>query len=320
MPISYRISELEVENFRGLPALSLDLPSECPLYLIGGNNAGKSTVLNALALALRGGGFHTFQPEKFDFFHKRSGEPAATFRVNLVLDAAVEAELPAVQGIGDQRASMALSLGDNREGRAPDSQAPTPQQEAATNPAVAPDSSQGSQEGPVLRSRLGWSQRYARPDDIRDHLPEVWLLTPENLGKSLYAWKTGPLARLSQNPLAPVPTEAWEFEFNSQPRRMPETLQNVHFFLEPQCRHSLSGRTRSSRRLESALSQYLGRHASFDLRPDILTIEEWLTQQLAASLPRTPAVQPLLLTAWERGGKHSFALPRSMFFAPFRKT
>ena len=130
---------------------------------------------------------------------------------------------------------------------------------------------------------LGWSQRYARPDDIRDHLPEVWLLTPENLGKSLYAWKTGPLARLSQILSRRFLTEAWEFEFNSQPRRMPETLQNVHSFFRAAVSAFPFWQNTLKPQLESALSQYLGRHASFDLRPDILTIEEWLTQQLAAS-------------------------------------
>src|SRR5690606_24293325 len=62
---------------------------------------GKSTVLEAIAFALRGGGFHQYDIEPYDFFMDAHGKVASEFEVRLTLKAEHEAELPAVQGVGE---------------------------------------------------------------------------------------------------------------------------------------------------------------------------------------------------------------------------
>src|SRR5258708_9988109 len=61
---------------------------------------------------------------------------------------------------------------------------------------------------------VGWGPRNARLDDIRDVLPDVWLITPENLERSLYVWKTGPLAKLSEVLSARFLEDKWEVEYD----------------------------------------------------------------------------------------------------------
>jgi recombinational DNA repair ATPase RecF len=51
MPIGFRTKNLSIETFRGLRDLQVDFPGDSPLYLIGTNNACKSTVLEAIAMA-----------------------------------------------------------------------------------------------------------------------------------------------------------------------------------------------------------------------------------------------------------------------------
>lgn len=54
MPVEFRLTKLAISGFRGIRELEVDLPAGKPLYLVGGNNAGKTTLLEAAALALGG--------------------------------------------------------------------------------------------------------------------------------------------------------------------------------------------------------------------------------------------------------------------------
>lgn len=73
MPISYHIARLEIRNFRGVPKLDLEFQPGTPTFLIGANNAGKSTVLNALSCAFRQGPFLKAEFGDFDFFRGERG-------------------------------------------------------------------------------------------------------------------------------------------------------------------------------------------------------------------------------------------------------
>ena len=55
MAIDYRLWKVVIHCFRGIQHLELELIDNVPCVLIGANNAGKSTILNAVALALGGG-------------------------------------------------------------------------------------------------------------------------------------------------------------------------------------------------------------------------------------------------------------------------
>jgi hypothetical protein len=101
MNVLFRIDRLSIRGFRGVEDLDVELPAGIPTVLIGANNACKSTVLNALALCLRGGGFHQWAPEEYDFFQSADAGPSEEFSVTLRYRAAEDAALPAVQAMGN---------------------------------------------------------------------------------------------------------------------------------------------------------------------------------------------------------------------------
>lgn len=295
MEIGYRIRALEIAGFRGIPRLRVALPEKAPLYLIGANNAGKSTIINAFALALRGGGFHTFVPDEFDFFHGPDGNAVDEFVIDLEL-LEDDGALPAVQGVGNPtdvhglRVTGTLERGGRRSHRhvlvGSNGKPITYSHRTALK---------GAAKEQYQDQGLGWSPRYARPDDIRTVWPDVWLITPENLERSLYHWKTGPLSKLSQLLSDRFLSEEWDFEYDEKPRKMPKTLHNVHAFFRDAVDQFPFWKNELRPKLEDALSKYVGRQAAVRLRPDIQTIEEWLAQQLAAAFAADEggAVTPL---------------------------
>jgi putative ATP-dependent endonuclease of the OLD family len=193
MPVKFRFDKLTITDFRGIHELEVALPDDFPLHLIGSNNAGKSTILEAVAFALRGGGFHQYDLVPFDFFRAAGGEPAREFEICLTLKAEKEAMLPAVQGVGQPifvhgirakgrtlrsgRMEKHFNLLDAK-GQTISFSTRTPLQ--GTTKAELAD-----------HSGVGWTQSSARHDHIRDDLPEVMLLTPQNISQSLFQWKTG---------------------------------------------------------------------------------------------------------------------------------
>jgi len=98
--INYKLSKLYIKKFRGIDQLELDLLPKSVGVLIGGNNAWKSTVLNAFALAFNAGGSHQWNFSERDFFVDKDGARADEFVVQVYFIADAENELPAVQGVG----------------------------------------------------------------------------------------------------------------------------------------------------------------------------------------------------------------------------
>jgi ABC-type cobalamin transport system ATPase subunit len=283
MEVAYRIASVDITAFRGIAGLTIDLPVGAPLYIIGANNAGKSTVVNAIALALRGGGFHAFSPELFDFFQSADGKPAKEFSIDLRF-AAAGGVLPAVQGVGtpvdvhglrvrgcvDKRGRMThthtLLGGDGKS-------------ITFSNRTALKGTTKERYEG----QGVGWGPRNARLDDIRGVLPEVWLITPENLERSLYVWKTGPLAKLAELLSDRFLRDEWQFDYDGKSRKMPKTIELLHRFLRDAVTEFPFWKEDLGPKLQEALSRYVGRQAAISLRPDIQTIQDWLAQQLAAS-------------------------------------
>ena len=285
MPVEFRFARLSIRGFRGIRDLDVDLPVGKPLHLIGGNNSGKTTVLEAVALALRGGGFHQFVPDEFDYFHDAAGQAVPEFTVTLHLESGDVTHLPAVQGVGNPIPVHGIEVRGttDKAGRFNHRRVLLDGAGKAINYSPRTALKRETKEAYRGRTKLGWSQPYARLDDIRNDLPDVWLLTPQNLRRSLYEWKTGPLQRLSRMLAERFLKADWEFEYDGKPRKMPDTLVKVHgFFREsveafPFWQHDLKPK------LQNTLSQYVGAQARFALRPDVQQVEQWLAQQLAVS-------------------------------------
>lgn len=283
MEVGYRFASVEIAAFRGIPHLAVDLPVDAPLYIIGANNAGKSTVINAVALALRGGGFHTFAPEAFDFFHDAHGNIAKEFTIDLSFGVA-GGVLPAVQGVGNPIDVHGLRVRGCVEKRGRMTHSHTLLGEnlkpiTFSNRTALKGTTKERYEG----QGVGWGPRHARPEDIRGVLPEVWLITPENLERSLYVWKTGPLAKLAALLSDRFLRDEWQFDYDGKSRKMPQTIESVHRFFREAVTEFPFWKEDLGPKLQEALSRYVGRQAAISLRPDIQTIRDWLAQQLAAS-------------------------------------
>src|SRR5207248_3025988 len=81
----------------------LEFIENVPSVLIGANNAGKSTILNAIALALGGGGFHQWTPSEEDFYCDQSGKRSTEFMVQVHFRSENALGYPAVRGVGQPK-------------------------------------------------------------------------------------------------------------------------------------------------------------------------------------------------------------------------
>ena len=284
MPVDFRFSRLSIRNFRGIRELDIDLPEKIPLHVIGGNNSGKSTVLDALALAFRGGGMHAFIPTEFDFFHDANGTPTSDFTITLSFAAQETKHLPAVQGVGNP-----ISVHGIRVLGSTDKRGRHAHQHVLVDGAgkTITFSQRTALKGDVKEDfadhSVGWRPVNARPDDIREYLPEVWLLRPDNLKASLYHWKTGPLQRLSQMLAQRFLHTEWTLNVGGKNRPMPKTLVSAHGFFREAVTQFPFWKDDLKAKLQDTLSKYIGRDAQMDLRPDVRTIEDWLAQQLVVA-------------------------------------
>ncbi len=285
MPINYRLDRLEVRNFRGLPTLDLILPEGIPTYLIGANNSGKSTVLNAIALAFRQAGFINPELAPFDFFHPQQGDPATEFTATVFFAADDVTLLPAVQGVGDP----VPAHGTQSRGRINASGRPELKtflvDAAGKSIALSPRTplKESLKAAYADHPGLGFRKLYARPQDIAESVPDIWHLRPDNVYPSLYTWKTGPLMRLAKILSEKFFETEWAFSFKGKDSPMPQRMRAAHEFLLAAVAEFPFWKDELKPKFDSVLTSYLGRHAHIDLRPTIQKIEDWMAQQLALS-------------------------------------
>lgn len=283
MPVGFSLSRLSIRCFRGIKELDIGLRPGIPTYLVGSNNTAKSTVLNAIALALRGAAFYRFEPQPYDFFRAADGETAKKFSARVYLQAAEGGTLPAVQGVGPPRDVHAIGV-DGREtaGRLNHTHRLFDEKDAPIT--LSPRTKlPGALKERYRDQGLGWKPTNARIDDIRDSMPDVWLFTPANVHASLYDWKTGPLQALGRLLSGLFAREEWDLKYDGKSRKMPDTLMRGYEFFQAAIAEFPFWRQDLRPRLEQTLSRYLGRQATIALKPLSQTLESWLAQQLAVS-------------------------------------
>lgn len=286
MPINFRLANLEITDFRGIDELELDFrPGSCHV-LIGANNSGKSTVLDALALCLGGPSAYNFTPDEFDFHTEQDGLQSSSFDISVTFKAAAVLELPAVRAAyGDPVSVHGARVQGSRDKSGKLSH--DVRLFGADGKAITLATSlplQGKAKELWKEHDLSFSKRNARWSDIRDHKPEVWMLRPNNLYQSLYQWKTGPLQRLAGLLAERFFSTKWDFNFEGKLRPMPKTLESAHRFLTAAIREFPFWRDDLRPKLEATLSEYVGRQAKIELKPAIEAIQDWLRDQLVLSL------------------------------------
>jgi predicted ATPase len=285
MPISYALSKLTIDGFRGIPELELELPANAPLALIGGNNCGKSTVLDSIAFALEGAKFHNYDVEEFDFFRDATGEARDYFTIEVDFAAERSEHLPAVRGIenpiplyGSRAVGRRQKKGARLESRV---ELFGEDRKAATYSPRTP--LRGDTKEKWRDHDINYRKFTARWRDLPDCRPEVWHLTPDNLYASLYTWKTGPLQRLSGWLAESFFGTKWKFKHNDQERSMPDAMHAAHKFFSDAVASFPLWKDDLRPRFEATLSSYVGRQAGLDLRPQIQDIKDWLAQQIMLS-------------------------------------
>ena len=72
----------------------------------------------------------------------------------------------------------------------------------------------------------------------------------------------------------------WSLDYQGTKREMPKTMEKAHAFFRDAVNQFPFWTDQLKPKLEGTLSEYVGRDAKIELRPDIQALEEWLTQQL----------------------------------------
>jgi ABC-type cobalamin transport system ATPase subunit len=283
-----------VDCFRGIDHFELELRDGFPSVLIGSNNAGKSTVLNAIALALNGGGSHQWTFSDADFFCGADGKRSNEFVIQVLFHTDTDNGYPAVKGVGKPVLIHGVQIRGNirKDGRIVTSRTLLDAQgKAVTLSTRTPLGEAEKQQW--AEHDVGYRVTNARLDDIYEHTPEVWLFRPQNIDASLYVWKTGPIARLSKLMATKFLSEKWVIKLpGGVERKMPEALQAGYRFFRQATEAFPFWKDDLKPKLETVFGRYVGTHAKIDLKPDTQAIEEWLAQQLAIYLATDPNSVP----------------------------
>lgn len=298
MGIDYRLSKLTITGFRGIDHFEFDFRKGFCNTLIGANNAGKSTVLNAIALVLSAGGSHQWTFSENDFFQNLDGSRVSEFLIVLKFSSSQELGYPAVKGVGDPVLIHGIQFRGfvQKGGRIATRRMLL---DSDGKPVTVPTRTpiRKAEKDQWADHNIGYSAPYARLDDIYDHTPEVWYFKPQNIEASLYVWKTGPIQKLSKLLVQRFMSDSWTFE----QRQMPKAMQDGHNFFRRVVEAFPFWKDTMKPKLESVFSRYVGSHALVDLRPDILSFEDWLSQQLSVSLATDPESVPMPLRSMGDG-------------------
>jgi energy-coupling factor transporter ATP-binding protein EcfA2 len=232
MPVDYLVDKLEISNFRGIETLELEISEKCLNILIGANNSGKSTILDAISLVLDGPISYNYSPDKHDFFCTANGTCAEQFELKIQFSAANDSNLPAVRGAyGNPKlvyGACVTGSVEKNERYTHRTRLLDEKGDFILLPGPLPLKGKTKEEW----KEHGFSSRprYARWLDIADYKPEVWLLKPDNLFVSLYQWKTGPLKKLAKLLARQFFDSKWSFDYKGKGQAMPETLHKAHEF------------------------------------------------------------------------------------------
>lgn len=281
--IEFKPEKLSIVNFRGIPSFDLDIVESTPTYLIGPNNAGKSTVLQAIAFAFKAGSFYKFVANEYDFYHKSNNEKENSFAIKI--DFKSLGNLPSVHTVGQVKEVRSIQVKGHcykTSGRIEYSHRLLDKNgDSIVLPTETKMSKKDVQN--YEESGHGYKARSARLDDIRKYIPDVWLLTASNLEASLYSWKTGPLNKLANILSKKFFEEEWEFKFGDKKRLMPKGVKQAHNFFSAAIKEFPFWKENMKPALEKSLTTYLGKQTSIELNPLLQSIEDWLQQQLLLS-------------------------------------
>ena len=290
MAIDYKISRVVIQNFRGIDTLELEFKHGYPSVLIGSNNAGKTAVLNAIALALNGGDYYKYDVDENDFYCSDAGVRSRSFLVAVHFHSQDPFGYPAVKGIGAVSMVHGVQVKGamTKDGRMSHSR--TLFDETGKSLTISPRTPvAAADKAKFAEHDVGFKTVNAKMSDIAAHTPEIWFFRPQNIEASLYVWKTGPIARLSKLLAEHYLNDKWEYQVpDGTTRPMPNAVTAAYKFFQNSTAELPFWKDDMKPRLERVIGKYVGTHAKMDLKPDTQLIEDWLAQKLAVSLATDP--------------------------------
>lgn len=272
--VDFYVSSTHIRNFRGVKDLTLDLDPDAPAILIGPNNSGKSTVLDAVGLCLGSPKFNKYLITDDDFRHE-AGQDAEEFFIDVHFRAKANCALPAVKGgVGDPIGVHGVRVVGSKE----EAMVQRYLLNEADEPILLVKGTPVSKAKQEQYKGMGLTgRRYARTLDIHQWLPEVWQLDSKNLFLSLYEWKTGPLQRLLRIYKDKLFTEEWK---TPSGKPMPAALDQLYNFLKNQALPTPFWKDTLSGRMAAKFKEYLGSRTDLRMAPGLNSLDSWILSEL----------------------------------------
>lgn len=267
---AFYVAELTVENFRGIQHLTLKLSADQWTVLIGPNNAGKSTLLDAIGIAIGSAKFGKYSPEDDDFWTPGAGATADVFKIELSFKPRTGGSLPAVKGgLGDPIEVHGIRFTAERGGGYDRHLIGAKSEDILVNlGAPISKAKQAAYKGQGLTGR-----RYARVSDIQKWMPQVWHIDSKTLFPSLYEWKSGPLQQLLRLYKEDLLSAEWT---TPSGHAMPHALEKAHHFVRDQALPTPYWRDELSKTMTEKFHAFTGRQSGFAIAPGLGSIEEWV--------------------------------------------
>lgn len=288
--VNFYISKVSIYNFRGIKELQLDISPDQNLLVIGPNNSGKSTLIDAIGLCLSFAKYHQYTIQVNDFWKSVDGKIADEFSILLNFSSFDGSALPAVKGgLGDpEYVSGIITTGTLNESSVTRRLLSQEGKELLVNKGT-PISDKKKEE--FKGTGLGGGKRYATLNDIYQWIPDVWNIDPKNLFNSLYVWKSGPLQRLLKEYKHKLLTEEWETE--NPKRKMPEVLFEAYGFIKDKALKTPFWKNELSPKLSAKFTEYLGSNTYCELLPGLNSIDEWILSEFVLSISPAKELAPV---------------------------
>lgn len=286
--VNFYISNIHIEGFRGINNFEVDFSLSELSILIGPNNSGKSSLLDAIGLALNSPKFLNYRLSENDFYKNKKGEQKEKFLIEIKFTPNTSGQLPPIKGgTGDPLEAHGVRVIGNLPTLMMEFYVIEENNDNMLVNRSTPISNAKKEEykGMGLTGR-----RYARMYDIKQWLPEIWQLDPKNLFSSLYVWKTGPLQKLLKIYKEKLLSEEWE---TSTKHKMPGALYSAYRFLNEHALKTPFWNDQLSPKLNSKFQEYLGSQTDIKAIPGLNSVDAWIMSEFLIQIAPADNLAPI---------------------------
>lgn len=276
----FYISSVNIQGFRGIKNLEITTNPNEPCVIIGPNNSGKSSLLDAIGLCLGSPKFLNYSLSQQDFWKENTFEAVKTFTIEVSFSYTDGGGLPLTRGAaGPPVPVKGVRIVGNIESLEIDRYLIDEQDQIILLLRAMPLAK--AQQAEFKGQGLGGARSYARLQEIKKDLPEIWQLDPKNLFVSLYEWKSGPLQRLLKEYKNKLFTEEWTID---DKHSMPQTLRNAFDFLNEKALKTPFWKDILEPAFRTKFRYYLGNGTNAQINIGLNDIETWVMSEFLLSV------------------------------------